>query len=198
MKSLIFSTDMIRAILNTKPDEWPAEPIDPDKPFKCMTRRLSNRMKIKAGDVLYVKETWNVVDIFSNNSVSIGYKAGGFLSITSTSNLKKFKKVYGENWKSPLSMPKEAARIFLEVKEVREERLQDITEKDALLEGVGSMDMFDLKRLPFSLIPDKKIRHCSYKASFYELWDSMHGKKPGCAWEDNPMVNVITFVRRSS
>lgn len=37
---IIFSTPMVQAILNTKPNVWPAEPIDPSKPFKSMTRRI--------------------------------------------------------------------------------------------------------------------------------------------------------------
>jgi hypothetical protein len=39
-KPIIFSGDMVRAIQNTKINTWPAEPIDPEKPFKSMTRRV--------------------------------------------------------------------------------------------------------------------------------------------------------------
>ena len=39
-KPILFSTPMVQALLNTKPNVWPAEPIDPGKPFKSMTRRV--------------------------------------------------------------------------------------------------------------------------------------------------------------
>lgn len=34
MKPILFSTPLVKALLNTKPDVWPAEPIDDSKPFK--------------------------------------------------------------------------------------------------------------------------------------------------------------------
>ena len=38
MKPILSNTPMAQALLNTKPDVWPAEPIDQSKPFKCQTR----------------------------------------------------------------------------------------------------------------------------------------------------------------
>ena len=40
MKPILFSTPMVRALLNTKPGVWPPEPIDSGKPFKSQTRRV--------------------------------------------------------------------------------------------------------------------------------------------------------------
>lgn len=40
---ILFQADMIRAVLNCKPNVWPAEPIDPSKPFKWQTRRIDRR-----------------------------------------------------------------------------------------------------------------------------------------------------------
>jgi hypothetical protein len=37
---ILFSTPMVQAILNTKPNAWPPEPIDPNKPYKWQTRRV--------------------------------------------------------------------------------------------------------------------------------------------------------------
>jgi hypothetical protein len=37
---ILFSAPMVQVLLNTKPNTWPAEPIDPSKPFKWMTRRM--------------------------------------------------------------------------------------------------------------------------------------------------------------
>ena len=78
-------------------------------------------------------------------------------------------------------MPKEAARLRLTVKDVRVERLQDITEDDALKEGC----------LPAFLDGAVVI---SAKGKFHALWDSISGKKH--PWESNPYVWVISFERR--
>jgi hypothetical protein len=51
-KPIIFSGPMVQAILNTKPGVWPAEPIDPSRPYKCMTRRvLVPQPDMEEGDI---------------------------------------------------------------------------------------------------------------------------------------------------
>ncbi len=55
MKPIPFSTQMILPILNTKPNTWPPEPIDPSKPCKGMTRRV-----IKDGRLQYMTETGDI------------------------------------------------------------------------------------------------------------------------------------------
>jgi hypothetical protein len=53
-----------------------------------------------------------------------------------TPESEELRKKYGYKWRSPIFMPREAARITLEVKNVRVEKLQDISEMDALAEAV--------------------------------------------------------------
>ena len=69
-----------------------------------------------SGDVLYVRETW------AKGADGYAYKAD-------------FEDSGGWGWLPSIHMPKEAARIFLKVKAVRVERLQDITEEQARAEG---------------------------------------------------------------
>jgi hypothetical protein len=171
---VLFSTPMVQALLNTKPGVWPAEPADPSKPFKFMTRRIiknpvctdrNNYINIKGfwinpkrdegtalsglvpysiGDILWVRETWKVsgiLPIVSAGFTTIEYKAGGKKEVEwCQREWARYKNKFIKNifaWRSPLFLPREAARIFLEVKNVRIERVQDITEEDALAEGVG-------------------------------------------------------------
>lgn len=82
-------------------------------------------------------------------------------------------------WKPSIFMPKEACRIRLRIVEVRAERLQDISEKDAEEEGVEGT----------SLDGGQTV---IYKPSFADLWDKING--PG-SWDNNPWVWVITFKR---
>jgi hypothetical protein len=86
-------------------------------------------------------------------------------------------------------MPRKAARIFLRVEDVRVERVQDISESDAQAEGVHSIDLFMLSQISSQPLSQK----FSYKAAFYELWDSLNAKR-WYGWDMNPWVWVYTFA----
>ena len=79
-------------------------------------------------------------------------------------------------------MPKEAARIFLRVTNVRLERLQDITEKDAVAEGVEP-DALNTVGEDFAI------------GMFHDIWDSTIKKSdlPRYGWDANPWVWVYEF-----
>lgn len=82
---------------------------------------------------------------------------------------------YGYKWKPSIFMPLAACRIFLKVKNVRVERLQDISEKDAEAEGV----------FIHSVYPSPRMEYAS-------LWEKINGKG---SWDKNPFVWVIEFER---
>lgn len=89
-------------------------------------------------------------------------------------------------WKPSIFMPKEACRIFLKIKSIKVERLQDISEENSRKEGVKH------------LIPNWKDytekAPCHYTAygSFKSLWCSINNEK---TWKDNPWVWLIEFER---
>ncbi len=95
------------------------------------------------------------------------------------------------------SMPKGAARIFLEVTEVRVERLQDITQKDAKAEG-SYLDRCECLPRRNDKTPIEKLFQQTgchiHGKEFRCLWDSINAKR-GFPWEDNPWVWVIEFER---
>lgn len=94
------------------------------------------------GDILWVRETWqHIYPWLDNNTLGDDgkyyYAADGEPNISMTDDdgfsLERFK------WMPSIFMPREAARIFLRVTDVRVERLQDIAEEDAIAEGVSKM-----------------------------------------------------------
>lgn len=85
---------------------------------------------------------------------------------------------YGElRWKPSIFMPRWASRITLELDAVRVERLQEISESDAIEEGI----QWD------------EWSH-DYVGAYRELWDSLNAKR-GLGWSRNPFVWVLSFHR---
>ena len=79
-------------------------------------------------------------------------------------------------------MPRWASRLTLIVTDVRVQRVQSITEADAVEEGVS----------PISEPDDRKWEHYApHGVAFRALWNSLHG--PG-AWDANPWVAALTFT----
>lgn len=96
-------------------------------------------------------------------------------------------------WRSPVAMPRWASRITLEITSVRVERLQDISEEDAIAEGM-TQETADAFMCPEELAvfasahilcPDSMAR-----IMFETYWDRMHGRG---AWDRNPWVAVYGF-----
>jgi hypothetical protein len=109
-----------------------------------------------------------------------------------------------EPWKPSIHMPRWASRITLEIMEIRVERIQDISEVDAINEGILSVrcDAWDLKHFPdwkkkFDRAVALKMKPPigpTPKQSFKPLWNSINAER-GFAWDINPWVWVIVFRR---
>lgn len=132
--------------------------------------------KIQPGDVLWVRETWQ--HLFDHKGWRYEYKAD-----YNDDETLKLGGMYIA-WRPSIHMPREAARIFLKVKDIRAERLQEITSGEAVAEGIISN-----LRSP-SEAADALI-------AFAELWNSTI--KPSdlsrYGWDANPWVWVIEFER---
>lgn len=90
-----------------------------------------------------------------------------------------------EPWKSPIHMPRWASRLSLRITDVRVERVQDISEADAMAEGVTvHLDAV----MAGVLAEDSPAR-----MEFWDLWGTIHGKD-GVGWSENPWVWVIEFA----
>lgn len=181
------------------------------------------------GDILYVRETWQAVyeteydDDSPNCCVNIRTRIPNFDSIPkveagissecSCAAMEPRMKYFvfkasdisfssPENtliWRPSIHMPKEAARLFLRVKNVRVERLRDITIQDAISEGcegvicdhpnpepgIGCTDCYNTGWVEPPIV------------EFAELWDSTikSSDKAKYGWKANPWVWVIEFER---
>jgi hypothetical protein len=189
-RPILFSGPMVKAILGGSKTQTrrvakpPRGPIDPPKGWylahyqnsgewstwanetACGTLRIYNPHG-KIGDRLWVKET------FLNNALD-GYKPVYFYRADDDD------KPEDRNWRPSIFMPRSAARITLEITGVRVERLQEISEADAMAEGVDWKDYAGLASK-------------TAKKLYAQLWDSINGKKH--PWSSNPWVWVISFAK---
>lgn len=178
---ILFNTEMVRAILDGRKtvtrrlgkkipkethrieplEDWTFEchwgGYQPDTGAFCDGSCVVNP-PYQPGDTLYVRETW------CKGSLDYGeekyyYKADN--------------PAFHCRWYPSIHMPKAAARIWLKVKEVRVERLQDIDDDGVVAEGLQIGDPYD------------------------ELWNSTIKKKdlPLYSWDANPWVWAIEFER---
>lgn len=93
-----------------------------------------------------------------------------------------------QKWKPSIHMPRWASRITIEVESVRVERLIDISEKDAMAEGVQRIEYGPNEIGGIQVHPHTS----SYRDAFKELWEVINGPS---SWEVNPWVWVLTFRR---
>lgn len=98
-------------------------------------------------------------------------------------------------WKPSIHMPKEAARIWLKVTDVRVERLQEITDKECIKEGIYLSNCRNCNAtFGCDVCPDEGYDEVD---EFVEVWDSIIKKfdLDRYGWDANPYVWVIEFER---
>lgn len=201
IKPILFNTEMVRAILDGR---------------KCCTRRvvkfpvnrytnnvpLADKMVLQElrcdkanfleepffsfgmnlpyqpGDILYIRETWSL----RFDGEKCFYKAD-----KNTSREEKCLLDYDDvRWHPSIHMPKEAARIWLKVTDVKVERLQEITEESALAEGTDKY-----------IHLNGKFDENAILTSFMGIWNSTikNSDLDRYGWNANPWVWIIEFER---
>lgn len=208
IKPILFNTEMVRAILEGRksctrrlvkpqPDEKHTYPLGfvtdstEKKEVGCFgfdaneyggsIQYVKPPYRYAPGDILYVRETWK--------KAPKGYYYYEDWQRNDIADVTK--------WKPSIYMPKEAARIWLKVTDVRVERLQDITPKGAESEGVGNLFYDDIgygeKNYGTEVDPEYGIA----KEQFAWLWESTIKKSDidRYGWDASPWVWVIEFER---
>ena len=190
MKPILFSTPMVRAILDGRktqtrrvikiddaPENWKKSiagtSIVRTSPYDAKLSRYA------PGDILWVRETWTpfCVNKTSCRNSILAHPDYCYKATVDKDCVDKL----GCKWRPSIHMPRAAARIFLRVTNVRAERLQEISEANAIKEGL------------IRTILDGAV-FISAKGHFRVLWDSLNAKS-GYGWDTNPWVWVIGFER---
>ena len=211
---ILFNTDMVRAIMdgrktvtrrlikpqqligilpdkpkNGTPEEFLKEKKHMFKPYCDMTDaeliKTSYNPPYQLGDILYVRETWSPVFVVPRRYLyKVGCKEAENMPI---------------KWHPSIHMPKKAARIWLNVKDVRVERLQEITEEQAYDEGTDPWDdaCYENNGWHPTLSDPDSGGNPNIIDGFRKLWDSTIKKSDldRYGWDANPWVWAIEFER---
>ncbi|WP_413998688.1 hypothetical protein ACMDB5_13005 [Flavobacterium sp. W1B] len=187
-RPILFSTPMVQAILEGRKTQ--TRRIVKDNLLQTCTDEynelefliLTSKCPYEVGDVLWVRETF--APISNHKLLRYIYKGGADW----TNDLIK--------WKPSIFMPKEACRIFLKIKSIRVERLQDISEDDAIAEGIYAKPGEVSKRVWYRKYVTESVAKTegafteSAIECFKTLWESINGKE---SLEKNPFVWVYEF-----
>lgn len=193
IKPILFNGEMVREILDGRKTctrrvikhnvdailNSPYHMEHPEVEDAWLIKKLC-RPPYEPGDILYVRETWGE-----------GYAEGTYIykADDKLAELPTFKKTSKILYHPSIHMPKEAARIWLKVTDVRVERLQDITDDGAKAEGANWKNG---KNVGW----EEKMRRTAVER-FAEIWDSTIKKSDldRYGWAANPWVWVIEFER---
>jgi hypothetical protein len=186
-RGIIFNTEMVRAILeDRKTNTRRVINPQPDHFHKFKDSILRPQIEYKEiecpygkiGDLLYVRETYTKISDYSGGRIisKLCYKADNGLQHSK-------KDAWGDliKWKPSIHMPKSAARIWLEITDIRVERLQDINELEIIKEGCPNL-----------LVDEDMTQVIEW---WVDLWDSINEKR-GYGWDVNPWVWAIEFKKR--
>lgn len=140
----------------------------------------------KIGDRLWVRESWR---LFNSADECACYDS----CICSRMHGKPLYRATDDDgaskWKPSIHMPRWASRITLEITDIRIERLNAISEADALTEGIEPLPTNQYKDYGCKL---EGVGFSDPRLSFRSLWISIHGYD---SWIKNPWVWVIEFKR---
>lgn len=213
---ILMNGDMVRATLAGRKTQTrrlvkPQPTIDCADRFICWRRLLDHWMTHdtrelnpppvdhrrcpcgSVGDRLWVRETFADHNPFVPDDIKSSDPLDHVLYCATDADPREVK------WTPSIHMPRWACRLVLEITDVRVERVQDISEEDAINEGVLALRSaeWDAKHFP-EYVKEKARRNRverpplgpSPRQCFAKLWDSLYGN-----WRDNPWVWAVTFKR---
>lgn len=195
MKSIIFNQHQVNHALKNKEGMFRVvvkpQPLAPIKPFKDLgfwTNEFEIDewiSKFQVGETIFVKEVWSFSDSPWNDK-TIFYRASNSDFIQHTFSVSRREK----KWRSPVTLHKEYSRLTPRIKNVKVERLQDISEEDCWKEGLDTSSDYADYAVRQSVKEGKS--EVGARDYFREKWNSTH-KKPEEKWEANPWVWCFNY-----
>lgn len=192
-KGIIFSAPMVRALLDGRKTQT-RRLLNPQPEFvtgrgrriyrdvdwrKTWREDCDDDLPYSHGDRLYVREAWSHTGqgVWTIQAARIVGRSGVIYRADGD--------VPGAKYWPSIHLPREFSRLWLAVTDVRVQRVQDISEADALAEGIqpspgGWWSGADGQAA------------ANPQAAFALLWNSLHTKH-GETWDDNPWIVAVTF-----
>lgn len=193
-RPIIFSSEMVKAILDDRKTQTrriiKKELLEPifDKTSGFLFSKYPKAETIKCpfgvvSDRLWVRETFGLW--YKEGFIHEGEKSDPEMIYRATDDMPdKSECIEKFNWIPSIFMKKVHSRITLEITDVRVERVQDISDEDAVAEGLRTIPKF----VRAGMVGEREINTFSW------LWDSIN-KKRGYGWDKNPWVWVISFKK---
>lgn len=219
---ILFNTEMVRAILAGKKtctrrlpsnrvreeyfeyDDW-ANTVGGSGIKKLSEKEFYEQYPpYQVGDILYVRETWERFECWNcegdgrgncpkETKKSVLDKTCGCYMYRATDEISGDAK-----WHPSIHMPKEAARIWLRVVDVQLERLQDISNDEAIAEGAQGIECNHVNADSCGCTDCMNTGWIEPPiVGFMQIWDGTIKKSELdlYGWEANPWVWVIEFER---
>lgn len=198
-RPILFSTPMVQAILSGRKTQtrrvMQVQPATAEQRFTTnldSTGSDARKIRGKHQWATFYPDSYRIKDQSDYFSSPYGYD-GDRLWVRETYSLSGKKCIYRADhdleilsWKPSIFMPRKYSRLLLEITNIRVERLNDISEEDAIAEGCLGLHLQYLDDAPQKFLPPQE--------HFAHVWDEINGKK-GFTWATNPFVWVIEFRR---
>jgi len=216
-KPILFSTPMVKAILEgrktqtrriprnykdiiSKHEDLHSIGVPEGTQVQPIQELFMDKCPYKVGDTLWVREKWKAVlcrEAYLCVAEFFDGERKKFFLDRDSDKSNSFASKVGKGWQPSIHMNREATRLFLEVKSVRLERLQDITDSDAIAEGI-----YEIRKNGWfycdpagTKAPNCTLAHKPRQA-FMWLWEQINYKRGyEYSWIANPWVWVYEFKR---
>lgn len=226
IKPILFNTKMVRAILDGRKSctrriikpQWEECPhckyVHNEYIYDKLAENVycarcgyllvpERRAPYQPGDLLYVRETWQYLYELDGNEQAIEDTGKYYYAATDTIPFDTYVDENGVKhdhapWRPSIHMPKEAARIWLKVTDVRVERLQSITVEGAIREGAEGEKCHHTNAGAFGCTDCMNTGWIEPpQVEFMQIWDSTIKKSDldRYGWDASPWVWVIEFER---
>ena len=207
-RPILFSGPMVRALLNgskTQTRRVVKARADKNMGPRCVLQPHELAREVNRGDYqncpygqpgdrLWVRETWQGPLATEDDHYPEGLYSPKFCEYAADGGpTPEFTTADDElvcRWRPSIHMPRWASRITLEITGVRVERLQDISEADAIAEGCAKNHNNYYWGGPHKAGGLKQM--ATARQAYQDLWESING--PG-SWDANPWVWVVGFKR---